>query len=352
MDQFVSVRMIQMNGVDLKTFQFDYDMTFAVFFMNADKTIYGRYGSRSDMKEAQREISMESLAEAMKGALELHKGYPGNRTSILLKQGRPIDYKVPEDYPLLQTKYTSSLDFNGEVAKSCIHCHQVREAERRLYRDRKQPLPDKLLHPYPMPDTIGLKLDPTKRATVLRVAAGSIAAKAGFRTGDQIEQINAQRIISIADVQWMLERSDDAGSEQAWEVSRAGKPIRLKVDLPAGWRQASPFAWRVTSWDLRRMGFGGMKLDDMTDEERKARGLSKTQLALEAKNVGQFGEHAVAKQAGVIKGDIIVDFDGVTTRATEGDALSHVMKKRMKGDTLPITVLRGKQKLSFKIRMQ
>jgi serine protease Do len=59
--------MIQMNGVDLKTFQFDYDMTFAVFFMNADKTIYG---SRSDIKEAQREISMESLVEALKGALE------------------------------------------------------------------------------------------------------------------------------------------------------------------------------------------------------------------------------------------------------------------------------------------
>jgi hypothetical protein len=41
-----------------------------VFFMNADKTIYGRYGSRSDIKEAQREISMESLVEALKGALE------------------------------------------------------------------------------------------------------------------------------------------------------------------------------------------------------------------------------------------------------------------------------------------
>ena len=123
MDQFVSVRMIQMNGVDLKTFQFDYDMTFAVFFMNADKTIYGRYGSRSDIKEAQREISMESLVEALKGALELHKGYPRNKKTLALKQGLPTRYSVPEDYLLLQTKYTSSLDFNGEVAKSCIHCH-------------------------------------------------------------------------------------------------------------------------------------------------------------------------------------------------------------------------------------
>jgi hypothetical protein len=44
MEQFVCVRMIQANGMDLSWFQFDYDQTFAVFFMNADKTIYGRFG--------------------------------------------------------------------------------------------------------------------------------------------------------------------------------------------------------------------------------------------------------------------------------------------------------------------
>lgn len=352
MDQFVSVRMIQMNGVDLKTFQFDYDMTFAVFFMNADKTIYGRYGSRSDQKEAQREISMESLAEAMKGALELHHEYPRNKATLALKQGRPTKYQAPEDYPLLQTRYTSSLDFNGQVAKSCIHCHQVREAERRLLRDRKQPLSDTLLHPYPMPDTIGLKLDPTKRASVLEVAAGSIAAKAGFKAGDEINKIDNQSVISIADVQWMLERSGDSSPNQRWEVSRSGNNIQLIFDLPQGWRRASPFAWRVTSWDLRRMGFGGMKLEDMTDEERRERGLSQTQMALYARNVGQWGEHAVAKKAGVKKGDIIINFDGLTQRATEGDALSHAMKNRMRGDTLPITVLRGKQRHNFRIRMQ
>ena len=340
MDQFVSVRMIQMNGVDLETFQFDYDMTFAVFFMNADKTIYGRYGSRSDIKEAQREISMESLVEALKGALELHKGYPKNKPTISLKQGRATRYAVPEDYPLLQTKYTSSLDFNGEVAKSCIHCHQVREAERRLTRDKKQPMSDVLLHPYPMPDAIGLRLDTTKKASVMAVAPGSIAAKAGFKAGDEITKISNQSIISIADVQWMLERRGGEAANQTWEFMRNGESSALRVVLPLGWRKASPFAWRVTSWDLRRMGFGGMKLEDMTDRERKARGLSLTQMALHA------------KQAGVKKDDIIINFDGVTLRATEGQALAHVMKKRMKGDTLPITVQRGRQKLSFKIRMQ
>ncbi len=352
MDQFVSVRMIQMNGVDLETFQFDYDMTFAVFFMNADKTIYGRYGSRSDMKEAQREISLESLAAALEGALEIHKGYPGNKASVARKQGVKQRYKAPEDYPLLQSKYTSSLDYNGQVAKSCIHCHQVREAQRRIHRDRKQPIPDQLLHPYPMPDTIGLTMDPTKRASVLRVAPGSIAAEAGFKAGDSVAAIDGQKIISIGDIQWALEQTGNAAARQSWTLSNGGSTRTVNVALPVGWRRASPFIWRVTSWDMRRMGFGGMKLDDMTDAERKARGLNNTQLALFAKHVGQYGEHAVAKRAGVRKGDIIIAFDGVTQRATEEQALAHAMRKRMKGDILPITVLRGRQKLDFKIRMQ
>ena len=44
-DQFVCVRLIQMGGVDLATFQFDPFLSWSVFFMNADKTIYGRFGS-------------------------------------------------------------------------------------------------------------------------------------------------------------------------------------------------------------------------------------------------------------------------------------------------------------------
>ncbi len=352
MDQFVSVRMIQMNGVDLETFQFDYDMTFAVFFMNADKTIYGRYGSRSDMKEAQREISLESLGAALKNALEIHQGYPSNKASLARKQGVKQRYKTPEQYPLLQSKYTSSLDYNGQVAKSCIHCHQVREAQRRIFRDRKQPIPDQLLHPFPMPDVIGLKMDPSKKAQIQQVAPGSIAARAGFQAGDSVESIDGQPIISIGDIQWALEQTGNTAARQVWSVSNNGSSRDLNVTLPVGWRRASPFIWRVTSWDMRRMGFGGMKLEDMTDAERRTRGLSSSQLALEAKHVGQYGEHAVAKRAGVRKGDIIIAFDGVTRRATEEQALAHAMRRKMKGDTLPITVLRGKQRLNFQIRMQ
>ena len=48
--KFVCVRVIQGNSLDLELFQFDYDLTFAAFFMNADRTIYGRYGTRSSQE--------------------------------------------------------------------------------------------------------------------------------------------------------------------------------------------------------------------------------------------------------------------------------------------------------------
>ena len=53
MDQFVCPPR-PANAMDLSLFQFDYDLTFAVFFLNADKTVYGRFSSRSDRKDATR----------------------------------------------------------------------------------------------------------------------------------------------------------------------------------------------------------------------------------------------------------------------------------------------------------
>ena len=47
LEKFVCVRVVSTNGLDLSLFQFDYDQSFAVFLLNADGTIYGRFGTRS-----------------------------------------------------------------------------------------------------------------------------------------------------------------------------------------------------------------------------------------------------------------------------------------------------------------
>ena len=50
LEKFVRVRVISANGLDLSLFQFDTDQSFAVFMLNADGTIFGRFGTRSDQR--------------------------------------------------------------------------------------------------------------------------------------------------------------------------------------------------------------------------------------------------------------------------------------------------------------
>src|SRR5207244_3047975 len=72
MQKFVCVRVVQANAMDLALFQFDYDMSFAAFMLNADKTIYGRFGSMSNHDDAERDISMEGFRQTLASALDLH----------------------------------------------------------------------------------------------------------------------------------------------------------------------------------------------------------------------------------------------------------------------------------------
>ena len=351
LDQFVRVRIVQANAMDLAQFQFDYDLTFAVFLMNADGTIYGRFGSRSDGKEAARDISMEGFRKAMEAALELHRNYPANKTSLAGKKGPAPRFQRPEEYPSLTGKYKATLDYEGKVVQSCMHCHMISEAERKLHRAGSRPLPDEVLFPWPMPDAVGLTLDPQEKATIVKVAAGSQAAKDGFKPGDEIVTLDGQPMLSIADAQWVMHTAKEPAKAKA-EVRRGGRKLQLTLTLNKGWRRNSDIAWRPTSWDLRRMAFGGMKMDDMSAEERQGTQLAATQMALLVKHVGQYGDHALAKQAGFVKGDILVAVDGRSNRMTESELFAYILQSQPPGTKLPVSVLRNGQRLNLEMPSQ
>jgi S1-C subfamily serine protease len=72
--EFVCVRCVQMGGVDLDVFQFDPLVSWTVFFMRADKTIYGRFGTASPQAKRSKADSnpnhtLAGLKAAMKKAL-------------------------------------------------------------------------------------------------------------------------------------------------------------------------------------------------------------------------------------------------------------------------------------------
>ena len=352
MEKFVCVRIVKANSLDLAQFQFDYDLSFAAFLMHPDGTIYGRFGTRSAAREheAEKDISLAGFKEALAGALELHEGYPANKSLFRDKRGPRPEFAVPQDFPSLKDK-GSDLDYEGNVVQSCIHCHQVRDATLDLHRQRREAPSEQVIHPWPMPDVVGLSLDPGHSARVRAVAAGSAAAEAGFQPGDDIVRLAGQPLLSIADVQWVLHNAEDPATLTA-EVRRKGETEQLTLKLPDGWRSRSDIAWRPTSWNLRRMAAGGLRLLPATAEQRAELGIGGDSMALVVDHVGQYGEHAQAKNAGFRKGDVLVKFDGRTDLQGETELFAHVLKNRMPGERVEIDIVRDGRRNTLRLQMK
>jgi hypothetical protein len=334
LDKFVRVRQISTNGLDLSLFQYDTDQSFAVFMLNADGTIYGRYGTRSHRTEWQGDVSVEGMAKALEGALALHQDFPKNKAQLAAKRGPAPEFAKPELFPSLRAKYTPFLNDEGKVVPSCIHCHQISDAQKELALQRRQ-LTDTVLYPYPHPKSFGLILDPKERPTVLKTEPGSDAQKAGFLPGDVIQTLQAQPLLSLADMQWVLNTTPAEGATLKASVLRAGKPRSLSLTLPNGWRKRDDISWRVSTWGLRRAALGGMKLDPNPSGK-----------GLLVGNVGQYAPHDLAKKAGVVKGDILVRFDTFNNPTREVDLIAHALQVKKPGDTIPLTLLRNGQTIT------
>lgn len=353
MDQFVRVRLINANSLDLSLFQFDYDLSFSVIFLNADRTIYGRYGSWEHQQDSQNRATA-SLRAALDRVLSLHSSYPGNRASLAGKKGDPMAYRTPVDLPEIKkmAKYGPELDWNGKVVGSCVHCHQIGDAVRQEIRSSGAAIPLSWLFPYPTAGSLGMTLAEDPVTGVSAVEDDGISSRGGLKAGDEILALDGQPLVSVADLSWVLHRFPDAGVLPV-RVSRGGASLDLKMELPQGWRAKGPSnGKRVGYWPMRAMAFGGMKLESLDEAARAGRGIAGGALALEALHVGEYGKHAAAKNAGFRKGDVIVEIDGSRAPLSEIDLLAKILQERRPGEKVPAVVLRGTQRLSLSIPVQ
>ncbi len=350
MDQFVCVRIIATNGMDLNLLQYDYDQSWAALMMNADKTIYGRYGTRTHQTRSEEDISVEGFADSLKYALQWHKEYQSKPEMFAAKRGPEALVAKPELYPNLSGKYTDKLDYKGKVVQSCIHCHQVGEAARLTYRSQGKPIPEQLLYPHPNPKIFGMIMDPRKASSLRRVVDGSVADKLGLKRGDRVAVLDGQPILSTADIQWVLHHTTKKSLPM--KVERDGKEIDVTLDLPSGWRRLDDITWRVSSWDLCRMVTGGLRFETPDEKVLKANNLTSDQLALSVKHVGQYGDHAVAKKAGFQVGDILVEINGVNQKMSEGDLLTHLAQSTKPGQKVATKVVRNGKEIELTLLMQ
>jgi serine protease Do len=329
MDKFVCVRIVQGYGLDLSFFQFDYDLNWSMVLMNADRVIYGRYGSKNGEKGNSARVTIEGLRKALEAALEFHKGYPGNAKDFAAKIGPASRWKTPEAIPDMKSR-PNAVPADGTRAK-CIHCHMIREAELWTLRKSQQPIPDEMLWTYPMPDAVGLSLDLKERATVKTVAPGSPAQKGGFKPGDSILKLQGQPILSVADVQWVLQNAKAPVTLDA-EIDRGGKPAKATLALADGWRRKDDWTWRVQVWGIRHrlLGVSPMEVVDGPGLNLKINKFPPDFV----KDKNKDGAKVFQKD------DVLVGVDNRRDVATESQLLAYLLEKKP-GTTAEFTVLRG-----------
>lgn len=307
-------------GVDLRRFEFDHDLTWFCFFLNADETVYGRYGGR-DATDAEARISTKGLRFAMDRALEAHAAPPAPRPLA----GDPVR---AEDYAAAQRH------------RGCIHCHNVNEFRRADALaagtwDRTG------IWVYPLPENVGVTLDVDVGNRVKAVAAGSAAEKAGLKAGDRLAKLNGYPVASFGDATYALHKAPAKGAIPVGWV-RDGKELSASLEVADGWRKTN-LTWRPSMLDLLpSVPFSG---DELTADEKRSLGLGAKRAAIR-----QDPEvHATLKAAGVKGGDLVIGFDGQAPEGGIRDLLGFVRRNYLVGDTVTVNVVRDGKRIDLKL---
>ncbi len=321
-----------MNGVNLRRFHFDYDTTWAAFFLDETLNVYSRYGGR-DKREPEARMNKSSLLQTMQEVLNIHAAAVKKPQAARQKlvQPMPDEEFRPHDMPLLKRSH-----------QGCVHCHQVREYQLlQAFHDGK--FQRRHLFEWPLPENLGLENDLKHGHRIRKVAAASPAAKSGLRAGDVITRVNKIPVHSDYDIRWALARTKEK-SPIAITFDRTGNPgdastKTVLLTAPAHWRETE-LGWRKS---LRSVplpfGFRGYAL---TRSQRKELGISEDRLAVRLVSVRDDG---LSGNLALKRKDTIVAVGDSRKHRTLEELKSLMLRRYKSGDTITITVLReGKRR--------
>jgi serine protease Do len=320
----VLLRPVSMRGLDLHTFDFDYDLNWFALMLSPEGAVIGRFGGR-DAETPGKYHALKGLRYSLEQVLERFR-----RGDV------PPPSKAP---PRRADDYAAAKRL---TAKACIHCHHVYEFRREAMQEAGTWSVEDVWV-YPQPQNIGLALDLDQGDRVIGVQPGSAAATAGLRMGDRLRSLHRMPVASIADVQYALHRSPGAGRIiVSWQ--RKGQAMEAAMDLAAGWKKTD-VSWR---WSLKSLSPSpGVQGDDLSGAERKARGLAPESLGLRQ----QAFLSPEARHAGVRINDVIVGVDDHRPAMTAQQFEAFIRLTYRVGDVVTLRVLRGNERLDLPLKL-
>ena len=331
---YVCVRVTDMRGIDLHTFRFDYDLTFAALLMNADGTIYHTFAGR-DAHDAESHLSVDSMVATLKHGLRAHMAHT------------PVRREPPEPPEVIEKI------FDGKPPKNCFHCHNVHDTRfRRAGPERER----EHYWPWPDPIQIGVALDTAHPPRLVSVESGSAAARAGLRKGDALLTANSREVFTFGDFQRTLDEIPYGGGTLELTLRRGEKEIRKRIALGKDWRVASldTYAWRSMVWNRwPKPGFGGPPL--RKGEKRKL-GLPEDGFAFRVRYLVTWGRFPQtgrrAARAGIRRGDVVFATNGKTDfRDIKQWHTWHRLERKL-GDTVTYDVLRKGRKHKVRLKLE
>jgi len=319
-EKFVRVRLTRIEHNDLNLFEFDYDLTFIVFFLSPDGKIYARYGGR-DAEGPDSRQSLAGLLYTMQSVLDMH----GRQAKLFARRSR----ETP--------RYVGDLP-GARHGGGCMHCHNVKELLNQELEKNGQWTRDSAWR-YPPPENLGFELEVDRGNVIKAVPKESPASKAGLRPRDVVVELNGQPVHSFADTAFALDLAPSRGSiEIVWE--RDGKSSRAQLTLPAEWKKTD-VTWRASMQHL--IPTARLYGADLSDQEKLALGLSPKQLAFRQTD----SVPAQVKAAGILPGDIIL---GVEDKQFDADDIAfrhYIERNYLIGDRVTVNILRGGQQLKL-----
>lgn len=295
--------------------------------MNAQGKIYGRFGGR-DAKGPDTRNSLAGLHYAMEAALAEHRKNPAAKPALKEAAQKPL---------YIETRPTA------KAYRGCIHCHQVKEIIRQDEINAGT-WNRESVYSYPLPENLGITLDLTRGNLVTTVKPGSLADRAGLKSGDRLQTLNQTSVHSFADAVYGLHKAPFSGMMPiTWQ--RDGKRFDAELTLAPGWRRTN-ITWRPSLLDmLPSLTVYG---EDLTAKEKKALGLDEKRLAFRQDDK----VHSAAKAMGVQAGDIILGVDAKKLDMSMEQFLGYIRQNYLIDEPLTLNILRNGKRVDLQVRLK